>query len=84
MLPMSGGDAFKITNASNDVEQFDWKPDGTQIAFVSQGSEIRSGKRAARFLDGFEVGNNDYPAQRSVAPVASLARIGRRARGRSG
>src|ERR1700682_964769 len=31
VLPMSGGDAFKITSAANDVEQFEWKPDGKQI-----------------------------------------------------
>jgi dipeptidyl aminopeptidase/acylaminoacyl peptidase len=59
VLPMSGGDAFKITSASNDVEQFEWRPDGTQIAYVTQ-DQVPKREGAARFLDGFEVGNNDY------------------------
>ncbi|HKW44368.1 MAG TPA: S9 family peptidase, partial [Candidatus Eremiobacteraceae bacterium] len=59
VLPMSGGDAVKITSAANDVEQYAWKPDGSQIAFVTQ-DENPKREGAARFLDGFEVGDNDY------------------------
>ncbi|HEY7981829.1 MAG TPA: S9 family peptidase [Candidatus Eremiobacteraceae bacterium] len=67
VLPMSGGDAFKITNASNDVEQFEWKPDGKQIAYVSQDQDPKR-EGAARFLDGFEVGNNDYLRREASLP----------------
>jgi dipeptidyl aminopeptidase/acylaminoacyl peptidase len=67
VLPMNGGDAFKITSAANDVEQFEWKPDGAQIAYVTQDpSPKREG--AARFLDGFEVGNNDYMRRDASLP----------------
>jgi dipeptidyl aminopeptidase/acylaminoacyl peptidase len=67
VLPMSGGDAFKITSASNDVEQFEWKPDGTQIAYVTE-DESPKREGAARFLDGFEVGNNDYQRREASLP----------------
>src|SRR6202023_2701868 len=67
VLPMSGGDAVKITSAANDVEQYEWKPDGSQIAFVTQ-DENPKREGAARFLDGFEVGNNDYLRRSASRP----------------
>jgi dipeptidyl aminopeptidase/acylaminoacyl peptidase len=67
VLPMSGGDAMKITNAANDVEQFEWKPDGTQIAYVTQDDKPKR-EGADRFLDGFEVGNNDYQRREASRP----------------
>lgn len=35
VMPMSGGDAKKITNAPNGVEQFAWRPNGKDIAYVT-------------------------------------------------
>ncbi len=67
VLPMSGGDAVKITDAANDVEQFDWKPDGTQIAYVSEDAAPKR-QGADRFLDGFEVGNTDYLRREAARP----------------
>ena len=67
VLPMSGGDAVKITNAPNDVEQIEWKPDGAQIAFVTEDEKPKR-EGAARFNDGFEVGNNDYLRREASLP----------------
>ncbi|HEY5095793.1 MAG TPA: S9 family peptidase [Candidatus Eremiobacteraceae bacterium] len=67
VLPMSGGDAVKITKAANDVEQIEWKPDGTQVAFVCQDEKPKR-EGADRFLDGFEVGNNDYLRREASLP----------------
>src|SRR5215470_9972822 len=35
IMSMSGGDAKKVTNAPNGVEQFAWRPNGKNIAYVS-------------------------------------------------
>src|ERR1700693_4811972 len=35
VMPMSGGDARKVTNAPNGVEQFVWRPDEKDIAYVT-------------------------------------------------
>jgi len=67
VLPMSGGDAVKITDAADDVEQFEWKPDGTQIAYVSEDAAPKR-EGADRFLDGFDVGNNDYLRRETARP----------------
>ena len=35
VLPMSGGEARKLTDAPNGVEQFSWRPNGQDIAYVT-------------------------------------------------
>src|SRR6267378_4184192 len=35
ILPMTGGEAHKITAASTGVEQFAWRPSGQEIAYVT-------------------------------------------------
>src|SRR6516225_2911001 len=35
VMSMSGGDGKKVTNAPNGVEQFSWRPDGKDIAYVT-------------------------------------------------
>jgi Tol biopolymer transport system component len=35
VMPMSGGDARKVTNAPNGVGQFAWRPNGKDIAYVT-------------------------------------------------
>jgi dipeptidyl aminopeptidase/acylaminoacyl peptidase len=35
VLSMDGGDAAKITDAPNGVEQFAWRPNGTEIVYVT-------------------------------------------------
>jgi len=67
VLPMDGGDAVQVTKAATDVEQFAWKPDGKQIAFSAQ-DEKHKQTGAARFLDGFDVGNNDYLRRSAALP----------------
>ncbi|HYK39364.1 MAG TPA: DPP IV N-terminal domain-containing protein, partial [Candidatus Eremiobacteraceae bacterium] len=36
VLPMRGGDAIRITSAANGVEQFVWRPNGQDFAYVAQ------------------------------------------------
>jgi hypothetical protein len=49
---MSGGDARKVTNAPNGVEQFAWRPNGMDIAYVTRallGNQLRvANKRGLR------------------------------------
>jgi dipeptidyl aminopeptidase/acylaminoacyl peptidase len=68
VLPMSGGDAKKITNAPNGVEQFAWRPNGMDIAYVTSDEQANQ-KEIEKHNDSFEVGDNDYLA--SGAPTSS-------------
>src|ERR1700683_487591 len=60
-LPMGGGDARKVTNAPNGVEQFAWRPNGRDIAYVSS-DDPPNPKEIEKHNDSFEVGDNDYLA----------------------
>ena len=60
-LPMSGGDAKKISDASDGVEQFAWRPDGREIAYVAP-DEPANKQEIDKHLDAFEVGDNNYLA----------------------
>jgi dipeptidyl aminopeptidase/acylaminoacyl peptidase len=67
IMPMNGGDAKKITNAPNGVEQFAWRPDGKQIAYVTSDDPLNQ-KDIDGHNDSFEVGDNDYLATGATTP----------------
>ncbi len=67
ILPMSGGDARKITEAVNGVEQFAWRPDGKDIAYVTA-DEAENKKDIEKHLDAFEVGDNGYLETKAPTP----------------
>ena len=68
VMSMSGGDAKKVTNAPNGVEQFAWRPNGKDIAYVSS-DDPPNQKEIEKHNDSFEVGDNDYLA--TGAPTSS-------------
>jgi Tol biopolymer transport system component len=75
VMPMSGGDARRVTNAPNGVEQFAWRPNGKDIAYVTS-DDSPNRKEIEKHNDSFEVGDNDYLA--TAAPTSShiwLARV---------
>jgi dipeptidyl aminopeptidase/acylaminoacyl peptidase len=67
VLPMSGGEAKKITEAPNGIEQFAWRPNGRDIAYVSS-DEPENKKEIEKHNDAFEVGDNDYLATAAETP----------------
>jgi dipeptidyl aminopeptidase/acylaminoacyl peptidase len=67
VLSMSGGDALKITDAPNGIEQFAWRPSGTEIAYVTA-DEAENKKDIEKHLDAFEVGDNGYLETKAPTP----------------
>lgn len=61
VMSMNGGDAKKVTNAANGIEQFCWRPNGKDIAYVSS-DDPPNQKEIDQHNDSFEVGDNDYLA----------------------
>src|ERR1700676_253909 len=70
VLGMSGGDAAKITDAVNGVEQFAWRPNGQEIAYVTA-DEAENKKEIEKHLDAFEVGDNGYLESKAPTPSHS-------------
>jgi dipeptidyl aminopeptidase/acylaminoacyl peptidase len=68
VMSMSGGDGKKVTNAPNGVEQFAWRPNGKDIAYVTS-DDPSNQKEIEKHNDSFEVGDNDYLA--TSAPTSS-------------
>ena len=68
VMPMSGGDSKRVTNAPNGVEQFAWRPNGKDIAYVTS-DDPPNQKEIEKHNDSFEVGDNDYLA--SATPTSS-------------
>jgi dipeptidyl aminopeptidase/acylaminoacyl peptidase len=67
VLSMNGGEARKISDAPNGIEQFAWRPDGKQIAYVTS-DEPENKKEIEKHNDAFEVGDNDYLATEAALP----------------
>src|SRR5215472_5493804 len=59
VLPMSGGDPLQITDAAMGVEQFAWRPNQKEFAYVTA-DEPANKKDIEKHLDAFEVGDNGY------------------------
>jgi dipeptidyl aminopeptidase/acylaminoacyl peptidase len=58
---MTGGEARKITDTPNGIEQFAWRPNGQEIAYVTS-DEPENKKEIEKHHDAFEVGDNDFLA----------------------
>src|SRR5262249_53932125 len=67
VMPMTGGEGHRITQATQDVEQIAWSPDGTQIAYVVADDNPNK-KEIEKHNDAFEVGDNDYLTTEAVTP----------------
>ncbi len=67
VLPMTGGEARKITEAPNGIEQFAWRPNGQEIAYVAS-NEPENKKEIEKHHDAFEVGDNDFLATEAALP----------------
>ncbi len=67
VLSMSGGEARKISDAPGGIEQFAWRPDGRDIAYVTS-DEPANKKEIEKHNDAFEVGDNDYLATEAALP----------------
>ena len=67
ILPMTGGEARRITDVPNGVEQFAWRPNGQEIAYVTS-DEPPNKKEIEKHNDAFEVGDNDYLATEAAQP----------------
>ena len=67
ILRMTGGEAKKISDAPNGIEQFAWRPNGQDIAYVTS-DEPENKKEIEKHNDAFEVGDNDYLATEAALP----------------
>jgi Tol biopolymer transport system component len=67
VLPMKGGELHQITNAPRDIEQFAWRPDGKDIAYVTS-DEPPNKADIQKHHDFFEVGDNGYLATSAPTP----------------
>ncbi len=64
ILPVGGGDARKITDAPRGVQQFAWRPDGTQLAYVTADDAPKAEEKPL----AFEIGDDDYLMREEPAP----------------
>ena len=67
VMPMTGGDALKLTDAPEGVQQFAWRPDGFTIAFVTE-DEPADREAMKKGEDAFEVGDDDVLATAAPRP----------------
>jgi dipeptidyl aminopeptidase/acylaminoacyl peptidase len=67
VLPLTGGEALRLTSAPRGVEEIAWRPDGRVIAYTAPDPPVpRAG--ADRWNDAFEVGNNSFLATEAPRP----------------
>ena len=67
ILPMNGGDALRLTNASHGIVGYGWSPDGKQIAFVTPDDAINA-KAIKNHDDAFQVTDNNFLVRAALSP----------------
>ena len=67
VMSFTGGDAKKITSSPTPVEQFAWRPNGKDIAYVAA-DEPANKKDIENHLDAFEVSDNDFLQTKAPSP----------------
>jgi dipeptidyl aminopeptidase/acylaminoacyl peptidase len=67
IMPMSGGDPIRVTEARQGVAEFAWSPDGTQIAFITA-EEPANAKNIKEHDDAFQVTNNHFLTRAALTP----------------
>lgn len=59
VLPLNGGDAWQVTKAPLGVQQYAWRPNGKDIAYVTQ-DEAPKLQGEGRHNKAFEIRNNHF------------------------
>lgn len=67
VLPMNGGDSFKVTDAPSGVSTYAWRPDGAAFAYVAE-DEAPKKKEADKPLDAVTITDNDYLTRETPMP----------------
>ena len=68
VLPMTGGEAERITSAPSGVQAFSWSPDGKSLAFTTA-DEPPNKEAIAKHDDAFEVGDDSMFTSAAVTPT---------------
>ena len=67
VMPLDGGDTYRVSSAAKGVQQYAWSPDGRSFAFVTE-DEPEQKKGPERFNDSFEIQNDDFLIQAPATP----------------
>src|SRR5262249_8534416 len=68
VLPMKGGDGWQLTRVPSGVQQYAWRPNGADIAFVAT-DELPKVNGEERHNKSFEIQNNHFLMQESPRPA---------------
>ncbi len=68
VMPMAGGDAVRITNVKQGVDEFTWSPDGTRIAFLTQDPPVNE-KAVKQHNKSFQVTDGHFLLREALAPT---------------
>ena len=67
VMPMSGGDAKKVTDAPNGISHFAWSPDGAHFAYVTA-DEAPKKSEEEKHNRSFEIFDDDFTITSEVLP----------------
>ena len=85
LIRASGGEAFPFTDVKGGVGDFEWRPDGSQIAFLRREDTEKQDKARSEKYGAFEVDDQEYrrswlwvqdvvPARLTEAPLPEQAK----------
>ena len=59
-IPIQGGEAHKVAHIDGNIGQFDWSPDGKQIAFIMSPKEDKQDKARKERFGAYAVDDGEY------------------------
>jgi dipeptidyl aminopeptidase/acylaminoacyl peptidase len=67
VLPLNGGDSFKVTDASNGVATYSWRPDSKAFAYVTPNDNPNK-KDVDKHLDSVVITDQNYLTRAQAQP----------------
>ena len=59
-IRFEGGEAFQVTHTKNNIQGFDWSPDGRKIAFLQSEDKTEEEKKRKEKFGGFKIEDGEY------------------------
>lgn len=59
-IPIQGGEAQKVSHVEGNIGQFDWSPDGAQIAFTMTPKEEKADKDRKKRFGAYAIDDQEY------------------------
>ncbi|WP_297797980.1 S9 family peptidase [uncultured Eudoraea sp.] len=79
-IRFEGGEAFQVTHTKNNIQGFEWSPDGRKIAFLQSEDKTEEEKKRKEKFGGFKIEDVEYQLNQIWLANFNPSQLGNRLR----